>query len=111
MKKRTTIIASIGLLGAYGTAMAGADKCLDCHEASEFADTPTAGLVEAVRGDIAGDLVRVTPDKAMHGVAGIDETNKVVRILIGRKALAPEFIVGPARRYLVGRRRRRRRTK
>lgn len=49
MKKRTTIIATIGLLGAYGTAMAGADKCLDCHEASEFADTPTAGLVEAVK--------------------------------------------------------------
>jgi hypothetical protein len=49
MKKATTAIATISLLGAYGTAMAGADKCMDCHEAADFAGTPTAGLVDAIK--------------------------------------------------------------
>ena len=49
MKKTTSFLATVGLLGAYGSAIAGADACLDCHEASEFADMPTAGLVEAVK--------------------------------------------------------------
>jgi hypothetical protein len=39
MKKRIALIAIMGLLGAYGSAMAGdAEVCLDCHEpADDFA--------------------------------------------------------------------------
>jgi hypothetical protein len=41
-------------------------------------------------GDITGTLVEVVPGKGMAGVAGVDDEEKTVRILLGRNEFSPK---------------------
>jgi hypothetical protein len=70
---------------------------------SSFGDAHDRIIVET--------LLRLGPVEKRIELSLVSRKNMLCRMLLGRKALEPEFVVDSAHRYLFGRRPRRKRTK